>query len=274
MVPHVLLALVQVSSPEVAWDGPALVADDGKVFLSKRCEGAFAPAPAVEEKLGAGPYVVFGEAGPRRLDLKRGTCLEGACAGGEGAIEIDTGAAGVVLPEAWIGKGRAATLEPWPKVAPDWKPGDPQPGPDCVLGVKPHSCPEGAPCVPGHEPVHAAMCITVKAPRLGWGIQVQATGEPEKTAWAFSLVRIGARSTTRSSLFPLDLSRRSSIPEPRALVVDPGGDIRVAWTVRESSCCPQRTRAFVTRIRRPVSRDEKLELGRTWNGALQPSCRK
>jgi hypothetical protein len=83
MVPHLLLALAQVASPEVAWDGPALVADDGKVFLSRRCEGASAPAPAVEEKLGAGPYVLFGEAGSRRIVLEKGTCLEGACAGGE-----------------------------------------------------------------------------------------------------------------------------------------------------------------------------------------------
>jgi len=176
-----------------------------------------------------------------------------------------------VFPEAWIGKGRAAALEPWLPASPDWKPGDPQPAPECIQGLKPRPCPQGAPCVPGHEPVHAAMCITMTTAKLRWGIQVQATGEPEKLMWEFSLVRIGARSLNQSSRFRLDLARQS-IPEPRALVVDPSGDIRVAWTVRDNSCCPQRVRAFVTRVRRPVSTDEKLEMGRMWNGALQPSC--
>ncbi|HZN95956.1 MAG TPA: hypothetical protein VFB81_24745 [Myxococcales bacterium] len=105
------MALVQVSSPQVAWDGPALVADDGRVFLSKRCEGALAPAPAVEERPGAGPHVLFGEAGSRGVHLDKATCLEGACAGGEAAIEIGTGLTGIVFPEAWIGKGRVAALE-------------------------------------------------------------------------------------------------------------------------------------------------------------------
>jgi len=247
---HFILALAQLSSPAVTWDGPALVAGV--------CEQAPAPAPPLKETLGAGPYALFGAGGSRRA-----------------AVEIGPDARGVVLPEAWIGKGRAAALEPWSPASPDWKEGDPQPAPECTVGTRPRPCPQGAPCAPGSEPVRAGACMTMKAAKLGWGIQVQGSREAKKIEWSFRLWRIGSRSmkASTSPLFPLGLPRADAVPEPRALVVDPNGDVRVVWTVRESSCCPELVAAFVTRTRRPAAEGEQSEMGRTWKGALQPSCK-